>query len=237
MWLNKIILFHRPLKILFLFMASLKVIITGATGMVGEGVLFECLRNEKVSEVLIINRRHYDLQHPKLKELTVSDFFKLGDYADKIQNYDACFFCAGVSSVGMKEDKYRHLTYDTTLAFAKALATVNRNMVFTYVSGSHTDSSEEGKLMWARVKGKTENDLMKLGFKGEYNFRPGIMLPFDGQKNWKSVYKFIGKIVKAISPKSILSMHEVGSAMINAVTLGYSKQILEVADIRKLANA
>ncbi len=216
-------------------MASIKVIITGATGMVGEGVLFECLKNEDVSEVIIINRRHYDIQHSKLKELLVPDFFKLNEYADKLQGYDACFFCAGVTSIGKKEPEYTMLTYDTTLAFAKALLAVNFNMVFTYVSGSHTDSSEKGRVMWARVKGKTENDLAKLGFKAEYNFRPGAMLPFDGQKNWKSTYKLIVKAIKIFSPKSILTMHEVGKAMINCVTIGYSKNVLEISDIKQLA--
>jgi uncharacterized protein YbjT (DUF2867 family) len=218
-------------------MEQIKVIITGATGMVGEGVLFECLQNEKVSEVLIINRRHYELNHPKLKELIVPVFFKLDDFADDIQGYDACFFCAGVSSVGMKEDKFRMLTYDTTLAFAKTLLKYNNNMVFTYVSGTHTDSSERGRVMWARVKGKTENDLSKLGFKAEYNFRPGVMLPFEGQRNWKSLYKFIAKAIKFFSPKSVLLISDVGKAMINCVTIGYNKNILEISDIKKLATA
>ena len=214
----------------------MKVIITGATGMVGEGVLFECLQNLKVSEVLIINRKHYELQHPKLKELIVPDFFQLDKFAADIKGYDACFFCAGISSVGMKEDKYTRITYDTTIAFAKALLEVNNNMAFTYVSGSHTDSSEKGKLMWARVKGKTENDLARLPFKAEYNFRPGVMLPFPEQKNWKAIYKFIVKMIKVFSPKNVLTMQEVGKAMINAVAIGYRKQILEIADIKKLAN-
>jgi uncharacterized protein YbjT (DUF2867 family) len=218
-------------------MTNIKVIITGATGMVGEGVLFECLQNPKVSEVLIVNRRHYELQHPKLKELIVPDFFQLGQFAKNIKDYDACFFCAGISSVGMKEDKFTHITYDTTIAFAKGLLEVNSNMGFTYVSGSHTDSTEKGKVMWARVKGRTENDLAKLPFRAEYNFRPGAMLPFPDQKNWKAVYKYIVKIIKAFSPKNVLTMQEVGKAMINAVTIGYPKQILEIADIKQLAKA
>ncbi len=215
-------------------MNTIKVIITGATGMVGEGVLFECLQNAMVSEILIISRRHYNLQHSKLKELIVADFFQLNNFSENIKGYDACFFCAGVSSVGMKENKYTHLTYDTTLAFAKALADVNSNMVFSYVSGAQTDSSEKGKRMWARVKGRTENDLMKLPFKAAYNFRPGIMLPFDDQKNWKAVYKFIAKVIKLFSPKNVLTMHEVGKAMINCVTIGYDKNILEIRDIKQL---
>jgi uncharacterized protein YbjT (DUF2867 family) len=216
-------------------MAPIKVIITGSTGMVGEGVLFECLQNPQVSEVLMVNRKHYELQHPKLKELIVPDFLQLGNFAEDIKGYNACFFCAGISSVGMKEEKYTQITYDTTLAFAKELTEVSNNMVFTYVSGSHTDSTEKRRLMWARVKGRTENDLMKLPFKAEYNFRPGAMLPFPGQKNWKPVYKFIVKIIRFFSPKSIITMHELGIAMINAVVKGYNKPILEIADIKQLA--
>jgi uncharacterized protein YbjT (DUF2867 family) len=216
-------------------MSGIKVVITGATGMVGEGVLFECLENPNVREVLIINRRHYEMHHVKLNELIVPDFLQIDQFTSDIKGYDACFFCAGVSSIGMKEDKYKQLTYDTTLAFAKAMLSVNSKMVFTYVSGAKTDSSENGRMMWARVKGKTENDLMKLPFKGEYNFRPGVMLPFPGQKNWKGGYKFIGRIIKALSPRSVLTMQEVGRAMIHAVTIGYRKRILEVLDIRELA--
>jgi nucleoside-diphosphate-sugar epimerase len=218
-------------------MSGIKVMITGATGMVGEGVLFECLQNTRVSEVLIVNRRHYAMQHSKLKELIVPDFLKLNEFAESIKGYDACFFCAGVSSVGMKEDKYTHLTYDTTLAFARALAAVNSNMTFTYVSGSHTDSSEQGRLMWARVKGKTENDLLKLPFKAVYNFRPGAMSPFAEQKNWKTIYKVIVKVINAIAPKKVISMHELGKAMINVSTTGYSKKVLEIPDIKDVARA
>ena len=216
-------------------MSTIKVIITGATGMVGEGVLFECLQNEKVAEVLIVSRRHYDLQHPKLKELLLPDFFKLHEYAENVKGYDGCFFCAGVSSVGKNEEQFTHLTFDTTMAFAKSLLKVNPGIVFTYVSGAKTDSSEKSKMMWARVKGKTENDLAKLGFKAEYNFRPGIMQPFPEQKNWKPVVKFLVRIVKFLSPKSVLTLKEVGNAMINAVTIGYPKNVLEVADIKELA--
>jgi uncharacterized protein YbjT (DUF2867 family) len=218
-------------------MPAIKVIITGATGMVGEGVLFECLQNEKVSEVLIVSRRHYEMQHQKLKELIVPDFLKMDNYTQTVKGYDACFFCAGVSSVGMKEDKYKLLTYDTTMAFAKAVIAVNPEMVFTYVSGAKTDSNEKSSMMWARVKGRTENDLAKLPFRAEYNFRPGIMQPFPGQKNWKPIVKLLVKVLKLITPKNVLTLQEVGRAMINAVIVGYSKNVLEVSDIKKLSKA
>ena len=215
----------------------MKVIITGATGMVGEGVMLSCLHNPAVSEVLIISRKHYEFQHPKLKELVVPDFFQLNNFAATIRGYDACFFCAGISSVGMKEDKYTHITYDTTLAFAKAFLAVNSNSSFCFVSGAHTDSTEKGKLMWARVKGKTENDLAKLPFKAVYHFRPGGMLPYPGQKNWKGIYKFVVNVIQIFSPKNVLTLQEVGLAMVNVVQKGYPKQILEISDIKKLAVA
>ena len=213
----------------------MKVIITGATGMVGEGVLFECLENPAVSAVLTISRRHYEMQHEKLTELIVPDFLQLQSFAEQLKGYDACFFCAGISSVGMKEDKYTRITYDTTLSFAKVLLDVNSNMVFTYVSGAQTDSSEKGRLMWARVKGRTENDLSRLSFRAVYHFRPGLMLPFPGQKNWKSVYKVLAKAIKLIAPKSVITLKELGQAMINAVRKGYAKSILEITDIKALA--
>jgi uncharacterized protein YbjT (DUF2867 family) len=218
-------------------MSPIKVIITGATGMVGEGVLFECLQNEKVTEVLIVSRRHYEMHHPKLRELIVSNFFKMDRFAENIKDYDACFFCAGVSSVGKHEEQFTHLTYDTTLAFARSLLSVNTNLVFTYVSGAKTDSSEKSRMMWARVKGKTENDLAKLPFKAEYNFRPGVMLPFPDQKNWKPIVKLLVRTIKAISPKSVLTLQEIGRAMINAATTGHSKNVLEVSNIRQLAKS
>lgn len=216
-------------------MSTLKVIVTGATGMVGEGVLFECLQNEKVAEVLIISRRHYELEHPKLKELRVPDFMKLDSFSEQIKGYDACFFCAGVSSIGKNADQFTVLTYDTTMAFAKVISEANNNLVFTYVSGAKTDSTEKSKMMWARVKGKTENDLAKLSFKAEYNFRPGVMRPFADQKNWKPIVILLVKIIKKISPKSVLTLQQVGRAMINAVIIGYPKNVLEINDIRKLA--
>ena len=216
-------------------MDKIKIIITGATGMVGEGVLFECLQNEKVSEILIVNRRHYNLSHPKLKELIVPDFMQLEQYTSELAGYDACFYCAGISSIGMKEDQYTRITYDTTLYFAKTVVALNPNMVFTFVTGRSTDSTETGRSMWARVKGKTENALMKLPFKGQYNFRPGYMKPFKEQKNVKVIFKIFGFIYGKLFPGTSLTMQEVGRAMINLTFNGYTKQVLEVTDIKKLA--
>jgi uncharacterized protein YbjT (DUF2867 family) len=217
---------------------SIKVIITGATGMVGEGVLLHCLNSPDVDEVLIVNRRHYELNHPKLTELLVPDFMDLRNVSDKLAGYDACFFCAGVTSLGKKEDEYTHLTFDVTLHFAKAVASVNPSLVFTYVSGSHTDSSEKGSVMWARVKGRTENALFKLSYKKAYAFRPGVMKPVDGQQSLNSVYRWfmwLYPVVNFVAPKSTLTLNQVGQAMINCVTKGYHKPILEVADIRDAA--
>lgn len=213
----------------------MRVIVTGATGMVGEAVLLECLNNPAVTEVLMVNRRPAPIQHSKLNELLVPDFTKLQEYREAVKGYDACFFCAGVSSVGMKEAKYTYLTYTTTMAFANVLVDVNQEMVFNYVTGRYTDSSEKGRMMWARVKGRTENELMKLGFRGQYNFRPGAMLPYPGQKNSKTIYTFIVKLIGLFSKKSICSLQQVGQAMINVVQKSYPKQVLEVSDIRQLA--
>jgi len=217
---------------------GIKVIITGATGMVGEGVLLECLENPAVEKVLMVNRRPFALTHAKLKECIVPDFFKLDESTSQLTGYDACFFCAGISSVGLNEAEYTRITYDTTLHFAQKLADLNRKMVFVFVSGAMTDSSETGRVMWARVKGKTENALTRLPFKNVYNFRPGFMKATPGQKNIKSYYGLIGwmfPLLKILMPKHILTLQEVGRAMINSVTDGWDKQVLEVRDIKELA--
>lgn len=215
----------------------IKAIITGATGMVGEGVLFECLENPEVAEILVIGRRAYGLKHSKVKELTVLDFFTLDEYSDQISGYDACFFCAGISSIGMNEEKYTHITYDTTLAFANSLLKVNPALAFCFISGSHTDGTEKGSTMWARVKGRTENALAQLPFAAEYNFRPGVMLTSKNQKNGKVLYYVLTKAVQFFSAKSVITLSELGKAMINAAIKGYDKQVLEISDIKKLAKA
>jgi len=209
-------------------------IITGATGMVGEGVLHECLQHPDVDQVLIISRKPLGLQHPKIKEIICADFFDLSAIKDQFSGYNACFFCAGVTSIGKNEAEYRRLTYDLTMHFAQTLAEVNPDMVFNYVSGAGTDSTERGRSMWARVKGKTENDLMKLPFKKAYNFRPGFIKPTPGLKNAQPFYKYIGwlyPVLKLLSPNLASTSEEIGLAMINTVLKGYSKPVLEVKDI------
>lgn len=214
---------------------AINVIITGVTGMVGEGVLLECLQNPEVNNILIVGRRPYGMEHPKVTELIVPDFFSLDNFAGRLSGYDACLFCAGISSVGMSEEKYTYITYDTTLAFANSLLNVNSDVTFCYISGSHTDGTEKGKIMWARVKGRTENALARLPFRAVYNFRPGVMLTFPGQKNGKLLYTVITKLVRLFSPKSVITLSELGKAMLNASALGYEKQVLEIADIKALA--
>lgn len=213
----------------------LKIILTGATGMVGEGVLLECLQNNEVSEVLSISRKYCGIQHSKLKELLVPDFTKLQNFENDIKGYDACFYCAGISSVGMSEEKYHYITVDTTIAFAKALLQASPNIVFCFISGRSTDITEQGKTMWARVKGKAENALKEMLFRSEYNFRPAGMVPFSEQKNVKASYKFIVKLIRLFAPASVLTLSEVGKAMINAVKQTYHQNTLEVKDIKALA--
>ena len=217
---------------------NLNVILTGATGMVGEGVLHECLNHPAVAEVLVLGRKSYNFSHPKLKEILHADFHNITSVADQLKGYDACFFCAGVSSVGKKEEEFFHLTYSLTLHVAETLAKQNNNMTFCYVSGAGTDSSEKGRLMWARVKGKTENNLTKLPFKQVYNFRPGIIESGTGMKNTIKLYnyfKWLIPVIKLISKNGVVSLKEIGLAMINATIKGYKKSILEVKDIKELA--
>jgi uncharacterized protein YbjT (DUF2867 family) len=216
----------------------LRVIITGASGMVGEGVLHECLKSDLVKEVLVLGRRACGTTHPKMKELLHSNFHDISAIADHLTGYDACFFCAGVSSVGKKEDEFYHLTYSLTMHVAETLAKQNSNMTFCYVSGAGTDSSEKGRLMWARVKGKTENDLTKLPFAQVYNFRPGIIESLPGMKNTIKLYKYFKwliPVVKLFSKNGVVSPVEIGQAMLKVATKGYKKQILEVKDIKELA--
>ncbi|MFL5754000.1 MAG: NAD-dependent epimerase/dehydratase family protein [Bacteroidia bacterium] len=217
---------------------KIKAIVTGATGMVGEGVLHECLLHPDVDEVLVINRKPCGVTHPKLAETIHADFFNLDPLREQLKGYNACFFCLGVSSVGLKEEEFYKKTYVLTLHAAKVMSEENSEMTFCYISGAGTDSTEKGRAMWARVKGKTENDLMKLPFKKVYNFRPGMLHPTKGLKNTLSYYTWFGwlyYILRVVAPKYVSTLKELGLAMINAVRLGYPGSVLEVKDIVALA--
>ncbi|MDP9078048.1 MAG: NAD-dependent epimerase/dehydratase family protein [Bacteroidota bacterium] len=220
-------------------MEKIRAFVTGATGMVGEGVLHECLLNPHVEAVLVIGRKPCGVVHPKLKEIIHADFFDLSVIEAQLSGYNACYFCLGVSSVGMKEPEYYKLTYSLTMHVAETLSRLNPDMVFCYVSGGGTDSTEKGRVMWARVKGKTENDLMKLPFKKVFNFRPGYMHPTKGLKNVLPYYKYITWLYpffKVVLPNMVSTLAELGLAMINVTVFGYEKQILEVKDIKAVAH-
>ncbi|NQU86393.1 MAG: NAD-dependent epimerase/dehydratase family protein [Mariniphaga sp.] len=214
------------------------VIITGATGMVGKGVLLECLDNKSINEVLVIGRNPIGIEHPKLKELIHKDFTNFSEVKNQLSGYDACFFCLGVSSAGMKEEQYKNITYGFTLSLAKILYEINPQMTFNYVSGQGTDSSEKGRIMWGRVKGKTENDLLNMGFKQAFMFRPGAIIPLRGiksrTKNFQFMYDYfmwLVKLIKAIAPNSVVNTTQIGLAMINSVLNGYTQRVLKPKDI------
>lgn len=219
---------------------SLKIIITGTTGMVGEGVMLQCLQRAEVSEVLAISRKPNGHTHPKLKELIHSDFFDLSSIPDQLIGYDACYFCAGISSIGISKEEYERITYDMTLSFAKTLSKLNPQMTFTYVSGQGTDSSEKGSSHWARVKGKTENDLRKLPFKQVFAFRPGVMKPVSKEsKHVLRSYKYFGWIYpigRAIYPNGFNTLVEVGDSMLHVSLYGYDGFVLNGKEITETAN-
>ena len=215
---------------------NLKVILTGSTGMVGEGVLYQCLEHPAVAKVLAINRRPCEILHNKLEEILHSDFMDLSPIEDKLQGYNTCFFCAGVSAVGMKETDYFRITHTLTLGFAETLSRLNQDLTFCYISGAGTDSREKGRLMWARVKGKTENDLLKLPFNA-YNVRPAFMKPRPEALHAPKLYRYIPwvhTLGRKIFPNGFSSTDELGTAMIQVALQGYPKRILEVSDIKKL---
>ncbi len=217
---------------------KIKAIIFGGTGMVGEGVLHEALKHRDVESVLAVGRRPCKVDHPKLTELLQDDFFDYSKIEDRLKGYNACYFCLGVSSVGMSEQDYRRMTYDLTMEAARVLSRLNPDMTFCYVSGAGTDSTEKGSIMWARVKGKTENDLMKLPYKAVYLFRPGFIKPTKGLKHAHSISKIVGLLYpfwKALVPKYVCTLEEVGLVMIRATAEGFTKQILENGDITQLA--
>ncbi|HEY5469019.1 MAG TPA: NAD-dependent epimerase/dehydratase family protein [Bacteroidales bacterium] len=218
---------------------KIKAIITGATGMVGEGVLQESLLHPDVESVLVINRKPCGVTHPKLTEIIHTNFFNICEIAEQLKGYNACFFCLGVSSVGLKANQYYSMTYILTMHMAEILAKQNPDMTLCYISGAGTDSTEQGKLNWAKVKGKTENDLMKLPFKKVYAFRPAFMLPEKDAKNAHKYYagfRVLYPALRTIFPGFVSTLKVVATGMINSVLFGYEKPVLEVKDIVELAN-
>lgn len=217
--------------------------ITGATGMVGKGVLLECLDHPEITKVTCLGRSTTGLNHPKLNEIIHTDFNDYTAIADQLIELDACFLCMGISSAGLSETEYHKYTYDYTINLAKIIVKNNPNCVCTYVSGAGTDSNEKSKTMWARVKGKTENRLRHLGFKAAFMFRPGVIIPLRGIKSKTKLYQFIYdyflwlvKVYKFLSQNSVVNTTQIGQAMINATLKGYSQSILDPIDIIHLSD-
>lgn len=213
----------------------MNVILTGATGMVGEGVLIECLQNAAVEKILVVARKPLNITHPKLESLVIDDFMKLSASDDRLSGYDACFFCAGISSNGLSEETYTHITYTTTMHVARILKSLNPDLVFNFVSGASTDSTAKGKSMWARVKGRTENELRELFPGAQYSFRPALMKPFRQQIHLHGYNGYLWLLGPILSPFfGSSTIQQVARAMIRTANRGYEKTILEVQDINKI---
>jgi uncharacterized protein YbjT (DUF2867 family) len=216
----------------------MRVLLFGATGMVGQGVLRECLLDPDVESVLSVGRSATGQQHVKLRELVHRDFLDFSPIESELAGFDACFFCLGVSSAGMKEEAYRRITYDFTMAAARTLARLNPNMTFVYVSGMGTDSSERGRTMWARVKGQTENALLRMPFQAAYMFRPGVIVPLHGIKSRTALYRIpymlmapLLPLLEAAFPKYVTTTERLGRAMIHVAKQGAAKAVLESSGI------
>jgi uncharacterized protein YbjT (DUF2867 family) len=218
---------------------ALNVIITGSTGMVGKAALIECLESPQVASVLVINRQSLGVSNPKLREIIHRDFFDLSAIQADLQGYNACFFCLGVSSVGISEADYHRITYDLTMHFAQAVH--NPDMTFCFVSGMGTDSTEQGKVAWANIKGKTENALARMPFKATYAFRPGFIRPMKGVHSRTRLYAFFITLARPLFglleafPKYTTTSAKLGQALIKSATQGYEKRVLESTDINILA--
>jgi len=219
-----------------------EIILFGATGMVGQGVLRECLLDADVQSVLSIGRTATGQSHAKLREIVRKDLADLADIEHELQGYDACFYCLGVSSAGKTEADYQAVTYGLTIAVARTLARLSPGMTFIYVSGAGTDSTGSGRFMWARVKGKTENDLLRLPFRAAYMFRPGFIQPLHGVTSKTALYRIfytmLGPLIPllmAVAPRYVTTTERLGRAMIEAARHGAPKAVLEGKDINELA--
>lgn len=218
----------------------MNVLLYGATGMVGQGVARECELDPGIERIVTVGRRATGRAHPKTREVVQADLTDLSSISAELPAIDACLFCLGISSLGMSEEDYSKITYDLTLAIAEQLVRANQAMTFIYVSGASTDSSERGRIMWARVKGRTENALLRCGFKAAYMFRPGVIIPMHGVRSateWYNTLYAIGKplipIMRRLSPTSVTTTEQVGRAMISVARNGYATPILEMRDITR----
>ena len=221
----------------------MKVILFGATGMIGSGVLIECLADARVSDVLVVGRSSTGVKHPKLREIIHQDFTDYTAIFDDLSGYDACFFCLGVSAAGMNEKKYHYLTYELTLSAAEVLAGLNSAMTFCYASAAGADSTEQGRIMWARVKGKIENRLLML-FDAAYLFRPAYIQPLKGVRSrtflYRAAYAIVGPlypILRRVFPGQVTTTENLGRAMIQVAAVGSPKQIIDTRAINELAAA
>lgn len=217
---------------------KIRAVITGATGMVGEGVLHECLAHPDVEQVLVLGRRSCGVTHPKLTEILREDMSDLTGIRGELKGYTACYYCLGATSAGKTEEEYTRLTHDLTLQIAGLLAEQNPGMVFCYVTAAGTDRTEQGRSMWARVKGRTENNLLKLPFKKVYFFRPGFIRPTPGLTRAHKYYKAIGwlyPVIRPLFPKYVITLQEIGRAMIQVTNRHYHSDIMESRDIAVMA--
>ena len=222
-------------------MQKFNVIITGSTGMVGKSVLLECIEHPSIKKVLLINRSSLNFDHSKVNEILLSDFSQMHTLQDQLKGFDACFNCMGISSIGKSEEEFTTITFDLTKILADTLYQLNNDMVFNYVSGTLTDSSEKGKTMWARVKGKTENYILNKGFKDAYMFRPGAIVPEKGIRSSTGWYNIIYVLLRPFFPwmkknKNMTTTTRFGQAMINSLTFPSELKHLENEDINLLAN-
>ena len=216
----------------------MNVLILGATGMVGQGVLRECVLDARVTRVVTLGRTPTGQTHSKLREIVHADLFNLAGVEDQLTGLDACFYCLGASAAGLSEAEYARVNYEMTLAVAETLVRLNPNMTFVYVSGTGTDSTERGRVMWARVKGRTENALLRLPFKAAYMLRPGLIVPMHGIKSKTPLYRAfytvmtpLLPVLKALFPRAIVTTEQLARVMIRLARSGYSKHVLETADL------
>lgn len=219
---------------------KLKVLVTGSTGMVGEGVLQVCLQHPAVEKVVVLNRRSVGFSHAKLTEILLPDFHQLKTVESQLKGLDACFHCMGMSSLGTDEETYKDITYTLSMLLGETMSRLNPGSVFCYLSGAGTDAKETSKMSWARLKGRTENELSKMPFKGFYRYRPGFIQPLPGATHVQAFYKYVNwmfPIGKALFPDGFSTIEEIGKSMIQVTFKEEELKTLAGKDIRRIANA